>query len=250
MLTPAADADRGFKILQDRWMVPIDGIDLNLYLLRNPSNGRLAKQVVYTHGRTSGQTRDDILAKINPDSGTIVLIGPMRAGKSTQAALLAEALGKKRVSLDDVRWDYYKEVGWSKETEGEYRKTEGVTGVIRYWRQFDAHAVERVLADHPGCVIDFGAGHSVYDDAAAFARAQAALEPIANVVFLVPTGDADESFQILADRDSIKSGGIDGNLYFLRAPEIRALATQVVITEGRTPEQTGDDILVAIASSQ
>jgi ATPase subunit of ABC transporter with duplicated ATPase domains len=42
----------------------------------------------------------------------IVLIGPVRAGKSTQGKLLAKRLGLPQVSLDEVRYGYYKEIGY------------------------------------------------------------------------------------------------------------------------------------------
>lgn len=42
----------------------------------------------------------------------ILLIGPVRSGKSTQGRLLAEALGLPQASTDALRWDYYAEVGY------------------------------------------------------------------------------------------------------------------------------------------
>lgn len=41
--------------------------------------------------------------------------------------------------------------------------TEGFWGVQKYWQPFEAYAVERLLAEHHNCIIDFGAGHSVYE---------------------------------------------------------------------------------------
>lgn len=42
----------------------------------------------------------------------IVLIGPPFVGKSTTGKLVAQELGIPQVSLDDLRWDYYREIGF------------------------------------------------------------------------------------------------------------------------------------------
>jgi cytidylate kinase len=47
--------------------------------------------------------------------GEAILIGPMGAGKSTQGKLLAEALGLPQCSMDEIRWDYYREMGFDDE---------------------------------------------------------------------------------------------------------------------------------------
>ena len=57
-----------------------------------------------------------------------------------------------------------------------------------------------MLQDFDNCVMDFGAGHSVYEDEALFARVEAALEPYPNVILLLPSPDLDESVAILNAR--------------------------------------------------
>ena len=42
----------------------------------------------------------------------ILFIGPVRAGKSTLARLVAARLKLTHVSLDDIRWQYYREIGY------------------------------------------------------------------------------------------------------------------------------------------
>ncbi|MEO7716578.1 MAG: shikimate kinase [Capsulimonas sp.] len=247
MLAPTTDPSRSFQILKERWTALLDGVDMNLYFLRHPANSILAKHTVYTKGRTPQETHEEIILLLDSVPGTIVFIGPMSAGKSTQARLLARALNRTRIGLDEIRWNYYKEIGWTIEAQREAAKAEGMAGVLRYWKPFEAHAVERVLADYPNAVIDFGAGHSVYDNADLLARVQTALAPIPNVVLLRPSDDHNESLQILEARDSIQVDGMDGNLFFLKSPE--APATHIIVTEGRTPAQTCDDIIAMITQS-
>jgi hypothetical protein len=94
--------------------------------------------------------------------------------ESTAGALLAGRLGVPHLAMDDVRWGLYAEVGYDDALCGRIHAEEGLWGVFRYWRPFELHAVERLLGEHAecrqGCVIDMGAGHSVSEDDAQFAR--------------------------------------------------------------------------------
>ncbi len=174
----------------------------------------------------------------------IILIGPMDAGKSSQGKLLADALGLPRCSLDDLRWRYYDEIGYDKEHAVRMGKEGGFLAVYRYWKPFECHAVERALAEHVGCVIDFGAGHSVFEDDVLFARAERALAPFANVVLLLPFPDLDESVRLLNERNGgMRDGDFDFNEHFVKHPSNHALATLTVYTHDKTPEETRDEIL-------
>jgi adenylate kinase family enzyme len=187
----------------------------------------------------------------------VILIGPSGAGKSTLGPLLAQRLGVDHVELDDLRWDYYKEIGYDHALAGRLRREQGSGAMFRYWKQFDPHAVERVLADHPAGVISFGAGHTVYDDETLFERVQRALAPYAHVILLLPGPNEDETIAILTERfwevaraegftpqpDTLESIG-----YLVRHPANRRLAKRVVYTNGMTPEETCEEILKMIGA--
>jgi shikimate kinase len=178
----------------------------------------------------------------------VILIGPMGAGKSTQGKLLAAALGLPQCSMDEVRWDYYREIGFDDEKQREIGRKEGFGGIYRYWKPFEAHAVERLLADHHDCVIDFGAGHSVFEDGELFERVRKALAPHPNVVLLLPSPGLEESIRVLHNRNGggPPPGEFDLNSHFVRHHSNYDLAKIVVYTEGTTPEETRDSILAAI----
>jgi hypothetical protein len=188
---------------------------------------------------------------------SIILIGPIRAGKSVIAELLAARLNMPHISLDDERWKYYAEIGYDEAEASRIAKTDdGVIGILEYWKPFEAHSVERVLADHPGSVIDFGAGHSVYDDAALFARVQKALAPYPNVILLLPSPDLDDSARILNERFTellaSEVGEVDPrllevNAQFVRHPSNFALAKMIIYTNNKTPDQTCAEILSQFA---
>lgn len=180
----------------------------------------------------------------------IVLIGPQSAGKSTIGSLLSHRLGIPQCSLDEKRWHYYKEIGYDEALAKQKRETEGAWGIIRYWKPFEAYAVERLLSEHTNCTIDFGAGHSVYDDPLLFQRVRQALLPYPNVVLLLPSPDLNESIRILNERNRDLPDDIrNTNEYFIRHPSNYKLAKFVVYTQAKTPEETCEEILQLVRTA-
>lgn len=243
LILPTPDVEESLQILRKREEVIFEGMEINEHFVRHPSNYELAKRVVYTEGKTPEETCEDLLNVIDPSATEVILIGPMGAGKSTQGKLLAERLGVPQVSLDAIRFDHYKEIGWSEETQREIDEREGFSGVARYWKPFEAYSVGRLLEDYHHCVMDFGAGQSVYTDKEQLAKVRDLLSPYTNVVLLLPSPDPDRSIQILRDRNTRKINGTDCNRYFMTNPSNRALAKIVVYTEGKTPEETAGEVL-------
>jgi hypothetical protein len=163
----------------------------------------------------------------------IVMIGPWGAGKSTLARLLAEKLELPHAPLDPVAWDYYQEVGFEWERAHQIRAAEGALAFCRF---------------------DLGAGHTVpapWDDETMFDRVQQALAPFQNVVLVLPSPDPDRSTAVLRERSAEEwwlkeireRHGFDLNEHFIRHPANERLARHTVYTEGRSPEETRDEIL-------
>jgi adenylate kinase family enzyme len=174
----------------------------------------------------------------------IVLIGPVNAGKSTLAALLADRLGVPHVSLDDVCWVYFEQAGYDRAIARRYFERGGQAGALEYMIQFYPAAVECIVAEHPGSVIELGAGHTVYDDAEQLSYVKRALSSCSNVVLLLPSPDPEESLRILTARESNPHPEILAmNERFVRNPSNGELATMTVYTEGRTPEETCEEIV-------
>jgi shikimate kinase len=183
-------------------------------------------------------------------SSDIVLIGPIGTGKSTVGELLADRLGLPQCSMDELRWDYYKEIGYDQELAKRKRESEGLWGVGQYWKPFEAYAVERLLSQHQHCVIDFGAGHSVYEDTTLFQRVERVLAPYSNVILLFPSADLDESVQILNQRNEyVPDGNPNINEHFVRHPSNYKLAKFTIYTKAKTPKETCNEILSLVVAA-
>ncbi|MGH2582124.1 MAG: shikimate kinase [Anaerolineales bacterium] len=183
---------------------------------------------------------------------TIILIGPMCAGKSTVAKLLAESLGIENFAVDDHRWNYYEQTDYDKAKAARIIEAEGMVALLNYMKPFEAFAVEKIMAEKSNCVIDFGAGHSVHEDETLFKRVRDALSQCQNVVLLLPSADLDESTQILNARftellqrevGSVDPNLLDLNEHFVKHPSNHTLAKLVVYTNGKSPDETANEII-------
>ncbi len=174
----------------------------------------------------------------------IILIGPVTAGKSTLGKLLAQKLKLPQCSLDDLRWKYYEEIHYDEEFAKQLKEKEGFLALYRYCKPFEAYTVERFLSEHSNCVIDFGAGHSVYENDELFKRVKQVLDPYNNVVLILPSPDLDDSVQILNEQTGgFVSNGFDFHEHFVKHHSNHDLAKITVYTKGKSPEETCDDIL-------
>ncbi len=91
------------------------------------------------------------------------------------------------------------------------------------------------MSEYKNCVIDLGAGHSVYEDDELFTRAQQALAPYNNVVLLLPSSNLEESIQILNDRNCSRPvDTLKFNEHFIKHHSNYDLAKITVYTKNKS----------------
>lgn len=178
----------------------------------------------------------------------VVIIGPPKVGKTTVSLVLANKLQQPCCHLDTLRWEHYSSFGYSREKESAIQEAEGFLGVYRYWKPFEAQLVIQILQSQHGCVFDFGAGHSVYDTRELFTAVSNALRPFRHVILLLPFRSLKLSYDTLWQRLSIDERRSDSLLkHFIWNECNMRLATQIIYTETRSPEQVCDEIVGVIS---
>lgn len=176
---------------------------------------------------------------------TIIFIGPICSGKTTVAALLAKKLDMPQCSIDDVRFTYYKDNGFSEDTQREIREQEGFNGVYSYWKPFEADAAVRIVREYQHHIIDFGGGHSVYEDPLLFKKVSTALDAEPYIFLLLPSADQKESVQVLNERllEVTTDPQVHAiNEHFVTNPSNERLAKYIIYTNGKTPGETAEEI--------
>jgi shikimate kinase len=174
----------------------------------------------------------------------IILIGPINAGKSTVAELLAERLSMPLYSLDAEAQQYAVPLGYDIEQYNSM-KEENLVAAYEYRRGFYDDLVMQFLKAHDQGILDFGAGHPVVSDPRKQQRINDALKPYQNIFLLMPMPDVQESLAILRQRNAVTPGQTDLNeLYFKNGNKtFWEIAKHVVYTEGKTPAQTCEEIV-------
>ena len=173
-------------------------------------------------------TRYDLdTTKLYTDS--VILIGPSGAGKSTVAQELSKIMHVPRFCLDRVA------------------NRNRDFGVMKHFESVDEYNACMInilveLAELIGApeIVDFGAGHSVYDDSNKFNEVKNTLSKFKNVVLLLPSTDLEKSLKILENRST---GDYTPNRKFITSPCNRELATMTVYENNRTPGEIANEII-------
>ncbi|WP_425572792.1 shikimate kinase [Nocardioides panacihumi] len=160
-------------------------------------------------------------------SPSVVLVGPMGAGKTTVGRVLARRWGVAVRDTDaDIEADAGKPVSEIFVDEGE-----------AHFRELEKAAVAAALASHDG-VLSLGGGAVLDPDTQVLLKDHA-------VVFL-RVGLADAVKRVgLGSARPLLLGNVRGRVKQLldeRTPIYEAVARFAVETDGRTPEQVADDI--------
>ena len=149
------------------------------------------------------------------------------------------------MSADGIRKRYYAEIGYSRQQELQIEKIGGNEGVLDYWKRFDVHAIKRLLEEYSNCIVDFGAGQTIFEDEADMEVVESMLAPYPNVFLLLPSSDLRESIAILEHRIRQRTsiGGVSLLPHLITHPSNQEISTAIIYTEGKTPEVIHNEII-------
>ena len=167
---------------------------------------------------------------------SIILIGPSGAGKSTIAEELCKKTNMKRLCLDGIA-NKARNIGLRRKfinaDEFNYYM---ISEVLRKAKKEDLYGI-----------VDFGAGHSVYDDAEIFEKVKQLLRPFKNIVLLLPDEDREKSLSIMESRST---GDTRENRKFIESPCNTELATMTIYGNNRQPLEIAEEIISNIRLRQ
>lgn len=174
----------------------------------------------------------DINSEVMENS--IILIGPMGVGKSTVARELCKKISLPRVSLDN------------KEQLARYYSQRDK---FSHSKEFEFYLTASVLTDlKKPAVIDFGAGHSIYENPIMFFEVKKLITSFSNVVFLISSEDKEKSMEILNKRISKRDGNIPkataDNKHFTERSNLNSqLASIIMYTQNKTPSEVAEELI-------
>ncbi|MBR1883806.1 MAG: hypothetical protein IJ809_02505 [Clostridia bacterium] len=162
---------------------------------------------------------------------TIILIGPMGTGKSTIAKLIEKKYSIERLSLDN---------------KGSLEEIYSNRSKYRNLKNFEFMLTGTVLStlDKP-YVIDFGAGHSIYENPDLRKKMQEICKNFQNIILLLPTDDKEKNRNILNERRGFKKGSHKDkdNYHFIVSKDNYELATKIIYEEGKSEDEIADEII-------
>ena len=170
---------------------------------------------------------------------TIILMGPIGVGKTTQAQLLSKELKVPVCTYDKVKYQYRKNAGFDEMAAESIYESKGLYAMLCYMNEFKARTLAPIIEDNPGHIIDLGGGAQCFDEPHQVEMAQKAFEKVENVFLLMPSKSVTTSQEYLAH--VLEKYPI--NDYLIEHDTNEVLAKKVVYTLGKKPEDTTAEII-------
>ena len=163
-----------------------------------------------------------------------LFIGPMGVGKSTAASTLAKEKNLDLISLDN-----------REQLSNLYK----LSDKIKDFKDFEFYLTSSVLTglQRPS-VVDFGAGHSVYESPIMFYEMSKLIKKFNNVIYLIPSESKEESISLLEERIKLRNPGnidkkLNDNKHFINMPCNENLATTTIYTNNKNVNEINNEIL-------
>ena len=165
-------------------------------------------------------------------SNSILFIGPMCSLKSSTSSMMSSMLNMPRVSLDDTETlkEFY-------DKKGEFKDV----------KDFEFYLTSSILTSlNIPTIIDFGAGHSVYENPIMFYEFQKLMSRFSNIVYMIPSLDKEKATQILNERlldrnSKITPEFFEANRHFVNMPCNESVSTIREVTGRKELDERCDD---------
>ena len=165
---------------------------------------------------------------------SILLIGPSGMGKTTISEELSKKTGMGVVHLDRIA--------------NEERRM-GIRGRFASNDEYKLYLFNRLIDNakrNNSCgIVDFGAGHSIFESEEKFMEAKELLGNFQNIILLQYSDDIEESLEVINARST---GDTRDNFRFLTSECNTELATITIYTKEKTKEEIADEIIEKIKS--
>lgn len=210
----------------------------NFYLNCDMSYDDISKEIK-DQVRKIGMMENLISKDISSDVllNSILFIGPMCSLKSSTSSMMSSMLNMPRVSLDDR--DTLKEY---------YDKKDEFKDV----KDFEFYLTGSVLTSLKiPAIIDFGAGHSVYENPIMFYEFQKLMSRFSNIIYMTPSLDKEKAIQILNERlldrnSKITPEFFEANRHFVNMPCNESVSTIREVTDGKEIDEICSDVISKI----
>ena len=176
-------------------------------------------------------------------SDQVIILGPLNVGKSTLAKILAQKLDMPRCCLDDIQWAYLAETDFEHEKAKSLIRSD-LEEFRRYTNPYLVSVVQRAIHEHPSHIIDFGAGHTAFDESDHIELIKSILLPVTRVLLLMPSSDIDVCLSSLPG----PADGMRMNPTFIEHPLKHELANHVIYTLDKNPAEVADEAITWLQS--
>jgi hypothetical protein len=177
------------------------------------------------------------------DVDTIILLGPLGVGKSTQAKLMSDRTDQEVASYDAVKLALLEKEGFDLEECRRIRDEEGMYAMWQYGNSFSIKTIPQFISKNNNKIIDLGAADHCFDEPEQAEQIFKLFEPYLNIFLLMPSTDLATSINTLP---GIKDGR-QLNTYFIMHPANDLIPKHCIYTNGKSKDDIHGELFSALS---
>lgn len=185
----------------------------------------------------------------------IVLIGPMKVGKSTIAEYLSVKLKKPHIRVDSLREHYFIKLGLTKEIYKAKQQKLSEHDFYNFCRQYELPMINQILNDYQECIFDFGGGFFAREIKSEIVEVKNTLSEFTNSFMILPSADLASSMFVLNRRQLDYKGRktpftldeLKMNSDIIKFHLQHDLTNHNIFNENKTVEETCDLIMAKLS---